>query len=91
VTGVDVPLGCAPLLSPQDDDRRDPRCPLDVDSGRSTPKIFYAETFATTIRTISGLSRQTPSLRIPKIDRIENMSLYKFQHRTDDIRPLGLH
>jgi hypothetical protein len=32
-----------------------------VDSGRSTPKIFYTETFATTIRTISGLSRQRPS------------------------------
>ena len=32
-------------------------CPLNVDSGRSTSKIFYAETFATTIRAISGLSR----------------------------------
>jgi hypothetical protein len=25
-------------------------------------KIFYVDTFATTIRAISGLSRQTPSL-----------------------------
>ena len=39
---------------------------LNVDSGRSTSKIFYAETFATTIRAISGLSRQTPSVRMTK-------------------------
>jgi hypothetical protein len=71
--------------------RGDPQWPLNVDSSRSTPKIFYAETFATTIRTISGLSRQTLSLRIQKIGRIENMSLCKFQRRTDDIRPRGLH
>ena len=31
VTGVDVPLGRARLLSPRDDDRRDPQCPLDVE------------------------------------------------------------
>ena len=29
-------------------------------------KIFYVDTFATTIRAISGLSRQTPSLRMTK-------------------------
>jgi hypothetical protein len=49
--------------------------PLNVDSSRSTQKIFYTEPFATTIRTVSGLSRQTPSMRIPKISRIENVSL----------------
>jgi hypothetical protein len=34
-------------------------CPLNIDSGRSASKIFYPKTFATTIRAISGLSRQT--------------------------------
>jgi hypothetical protein len=37
-----------------------------VDSGRSESKIFYAETFATTIRATYGLSRQTPSVRMTK-------------------------
>ena len=37
-----------------------------VDSGRSRSKIFYAETFATTMCAISGSSLQTPSLRMTK-------------------------
>ena len=45
---------------------RDPQCLVNVDSGRLTSKIFYAETFATTKRAISGLSRQTPSARMTK-------------------------
>jgi hypothetical protein len=34
--------------------------------GGSASKIFYVDTLATTIRAISGLSRQTPSLRMTK-------------------------
>jgi hypothetical protein len=45
---------------------RDPQWPVSVESGRSTSKTFYAETFAITIRAISGLSRQTPSLQMTK-------------------------
>jgi hypothetical protein len=42
------------------------QCPVNVDSGRSVSKIFYAETFAMTRRAISGLSLQMPSERMTK-------------------------
>ena len=69
----------------------DPQCPLYVDSGRSTSKIFYAETFATTIRAISGLSRQTPSVRMTKSAGSKTCPLTKSKHRTINLRPLRLH
>jgi hypothetical protein len=52
---------------------------------------FYAETFATNMRAISGLSRQTPSLRMTKSRPDRNMTLHKIQHRRIDLRPLRLH
>jgi len=43
-----------------------PKCLFNVGSSRSASKIFYAETLDTTILAISGLSLQTPSVRMIK-------------------------
>jgi hypothetical protein len=51
----------------------------------------FLETFATTIRAISGLSRQTPSLRMTKIGWIEDVPLHKIQHCAIGLRPFRLH
>jgi hypothetical protein len=70
---------------------RDWQWPVYVDSGRSASKIFYAETFATTIRAISGLSRQTPSVRMTKSAGSENVSLDEIQHGAINVLPFRLH
>jgi hypothetical protein len=53
-------------LLPFDIRRYDSQCPLHVDASRSGSSTFYIETFATTMRAISGLSLQTPSLQMTK-------------------------
>jgi hypothetical protein len=65
--------------------------PIHVNSSRSTSKIFYVETLATTIRAISGLSRQTAVSADDKVGQVENMPLDKIQCRAIDLRPLRLH
>ena len=55
------------------------------------PYTFYVEILATTIRAISGLSRQTPSLRIVKSAGIEHGRLDEVQDGPVDLRPLRFH
>jgi hypothetical protein len=52
---------------------------LTSNSGRSVSKIFYAETFATTRRAISGLSRQTPSVRMTNGEPLIRASSRSFE------------
>src|ERR1700693_313446 len=49
---------------------------------------FYVETLATTIRAISGLSRQTPSLRMTKSAGSKTCPLDEVQHHAIRLRPL---
>jgi hypothetical protein len=64
--------------------------PLSIDSGPLASKIFYVDTFATITRAISGLSRHTPSPRMTKIGRVENLLLDEIQHRAVDLGSLRL-
>src|SRR5271165_5132268 len=61
-----------------------------VDSSRSASKIFYVETLATTIRAISGLSRQTPSARMTKSAGSKTCAFTK-SSTAINFRPLRLH
>jgi hypothetical protein len=54
-------------------------------------KIFYAETFATTARAISGLSRQTPSVRMTKSAGSKTVPFDEIKHRSINLRSFQLH
>jgi hypothetical protein len=71
------------------DVRCDQLCPLYVDSGHPAVAPLYLEILATTIRAISGLSRQTPSVRITKSADSKTCDLTN--HRAIDPWPLRLH
>jgi hypothetical protein len=58
-------------------------------TGRSTSKTFYAETFATTVRAICGLSLETPWLRMTKSAGSKTL-LFMKKHRPIHLGSLRL-